>query len=86
MAAFDLRLSSAMKTSPSRLLARLLIVAALAVPTAAAALVSWDTAGLFLLALVWAVVARADATLTRQLAGDEDPGRTLVFVIVLIEC
>ena len=37
MAAFDLRLSSAMKTSPSRLLARLLIVIALAVPTAAAA-------------------------------------------------
>jgi uncharacterized membrane protein len=53
-------------------------------PTAAAALVSWDTAGLILLALVWAVVAKADATLTRRLAGDEDPGRTLVFVIVII--
>jgi uncharacterized membrane protein len=50
----------------------------------AAALLGWDVAGLVLLGLVWALIVPADADTTRKLAGDEDPGTTLVYAIVLI--
>ncbi len=53
-------------------------------PPIAAVLLGWDVAGLVLLALVWALIVPADAASTRKLAGDEDPGRTLVYVIVLL--
>lgn len=54
-------------------------------PPVAAGLLGWDVAGLVLLALVWAVlIVRADEALTRKLAGDEDPGRTVVYVVVLV--
>jgi uncharacterized membrane protein len=53
-------------------------------PPTAAALLGWDVAGFVLLGLVWALIVPADAATTRKLAGDEDPGRTLVYVIVLI--
>jgi uncharacterized membrane protein len=54
------------------------------VPRSAAALVGWDVAGLVLLALAWITVATADARATRDRAAGEDPGRTLVYVIVVL--
>jgi uncharacterized membrane protein len=53
-------------------------------PRTAAALVSWDTFAMVLLALSWGGVSRADAKATRDRAGSEDPGRTLVYVIVVL--
>ncbi len=50
----------------------------------AALLVAWDVAGLVLLALAWANIAAADAVATRTRAGSEDPGRTLVYVIIVL--
>jgi uncharacterized membrane protein len=50
----------------------------------AAALVSWDAFALVLLALSWGGVSSADAKATRDRAGSEDPGRTLVYVIVVL--
>lgn len=52
-------------------------------PGAPAALVGWDTASLSLLALAWTLIASADATETGARAGAEDPGRTLVYALVL---
>ncbi|HXX66051.1 MAG TPA: DUF1345 domain-containing protein [Polyangiaceae bacterium] len=49
-----------------------------------ALLVGWDAAGLALLALSWHLLASADAALTRERAGSEDPGRTLVYVTVVV--
>lgn len=49
-----------------------------------AILVAWDAGGLALLALCWNLIARADAALTEERAGSEDPGRTAVYVIVVI--
>jgi uncharacterized membrane protein len=54
------------------------------IPLIAATLVSWDVAGLVLLALSWAIIGPADARSTRSRAGSEDPGRTLVYVIVVL--
>ncbi|HEX3775123.1 MAG TPA: DUF1345 domain-containing protein [Polyangiaceae bacterium] len=44
----------------------------------------WDAAGLTLLALAWWRIFRDDATQTRKHAAKEDPGRTLVWAIVLL--
>src|ERR1700742_566330 len=44
----------------------------------------WDAAGLTLLALAWWRLFRDDATQTRKHAAKEDPGRTLVWAIVLL--
>jgi uncharacterized membrane protein len=49
----------------------------------AAGLLGWDTFALLLLALSWGAIASADARTTRERAGSEDPGRTLVYVIVV---
>jgi uncharacterized membrane protein len=54
------------------------------VPAMAGILIAWDTAALVLLALSWAGIGRADARTTRLRAGSEDPGRTLVYVIVVL--
>jgi uncharacterized membrane protein len=54
------------------------------IPIRAATLVSWDTFGLVLLALSWNGISSADAKATRERAGSEDPGRTLVYVIVVL--
>jgi uncharacterized membrane protein len=54
------------------------------VPPIAATLVGWDAAGLVLLALSWALVRSADARSTHRLAAAEDPGRTLVYAIVVL--
>jgi uncharacterized membrane protein len=53
-------------------------------PTTAAALVTWDTFAMTLLALSWGGITGADAKATRDRAGSEDPGRTLVYVIVVL--
>ena len=68
------------------LAAGLVAYAAVAVrlPFPAAALIGWNTAGLVLMALSWNLIARADAHATQRLAGSEDPGRTFVYVIVLL--
>jgi uncharacterized membrane protein len=49
-----------------------------------AGLIGWDMAGLVLLALAWSTIATADASATRDRAAGEDPGRTLVYAIVVI--
>ncbi len=48
-----------------------------------AVLVGWNAAGMVLLALSWLPIATADAEATRRRAGSEDPGRTLVYAIVV---
>ena len=79
---------------PRRAIVRVLIsfflgvVGALAgaatLPWQAAALVGWNATALCLIGLTWAVIATADARTTRDFAGNEDPGRTLVYVVVLV--
>jgi len=44
----------------------------------------WDAAGLTLLTLAWWRIFRDDATQTRKHAAKEDPGRTIVWAIVLL--
>ncbi len=53
-------------------------------PASVATLLGWDVASLVLLALVWTVIIPATPTSTRSRAGSEDPGRTLVYVLVVI--
>jgi uncharacterized membrane protein len=60
------------------------LAAASHVPVAAAVLVAWDTAGLVLLGLSWILFAGCDPRATRDRAGSEDPGRTLVYVLVVL--
>jgi uncharacterized membrane protein len=50
----------------------------------AAPLLGWDVAGLTLLGLAWAFFATADAALTQARAAEEDPGRGIVYVIVVL--
>jgi uncharacterized membrane protein len=52
-------------------------------PSAMSTLIGWDMGALTLLALSWGGISNADAEATRQRAGSEDPGRTLVYVIVV---
>lgn len=47
-------------------------------------LIGWNAAGVVLLLLSWASIAGADADRTKQRAGSDDPGRTLVYVIVVL--
>lgn len=54
------------------------------VPTTASALVSWDTFALVLMAVSWGGISRADAKETEERAGADDPGRTLVYGIVVL--
>jgi len=60
------------------------VVAAPYLPAPAPALVGWDAGSLALLALSWAAIWTSDAHATQARAGTEDPGRTLVYVIVLL--
>jgi uncharacterized membrane protein len=48
-----------------------------------AALTAWDAGGLCLLALAWVTIASCTAERTRRRAADEDPGRTVVYLVVL---
>jgi uncharacterized membrane protein len=49
-----------------------------------ALLVGWNAASLAMLVLAWIMIAEASPEETRKRAGSEDPGRTLVYVIVLL--
>jgi uncharacterized membrane protein len=49
-----------------------------------ALLVGWNAAGLILLALSWVVIWRASPIATHRRAAAEDPGRTLVYVFVVV--
>lgn len=49
-----------------------------------ALLVGWNAASVAMLVLAWVMIAGASAEETRERAGSEDPGRTLVYVIVLV--
>ncbi len=60
------------------------VAAARRLPPVPATLIGWDLAGLVLLSLSWAVVGQADARETRERAGGDDPGRTLVYAVVLV--
>jgi uncharacterized membrane protein len=60
------------------------LAASRVVPGAVAALVGWDLGGLVLLAQNWGHIARSDAAATHARAGAEDPGRTLVYVLVVL--
>jgi uncharacterized membrane protein len=82
------------RMDPRRALARIAIsfvfgaaayaAAASHMGTTAAALVGWDVAGAALMAISWSTLATLDAAATRRRAGAEDPGRTLVYVIVVL--
>jgi uncharacterized membrane protein len=60
------------------------LVAAPRFPGAGARLIGWDIAGLMLLGLAWSLISSASAQLTQSRAAEEDPGRTLVYVIVVL--
>jgi uncharacterized membrane protein len=47
-------------------------------------LLGWNAAGFTLLLLAWGVIAACDEKTTQERAGAEDPGRTLVYVIVIV--
>jgi uncharacterized membrane protein len=53
-------------------------------PRLAAALFGWDAGSIVLVALSWLSIAPADARVTRERAGSEDPGRTMVSVVVVL--
>lgn len=60
------------------------LIAGLGVPPAAAGLVGVDAASAVLLAISWTTIAAADARSTQARAAADDPGRTLVNVIVVL--
>jgi len=47
-------------------------------------LMGWNVGGAALLSLAWLLIAGADEKMTEERAGSEDPGRTLVYVVVLL--
>ncbi|HEX7667375.1 MAG TPA: DUF1345 domain-containing protein [Polyangiaceae bacterium] len=47
-------------------------------------LAAWDSAGIVLLTLAWLFITRANAAKTARLAAQEDPGRTVVWVLVIV--
>ena len=51
-------------------------------PAAGRAVMAWDAFALASLALLWCVLATADAHRTRTVAGRESPGRTVAFVFM----
>ena len=57
---------------------------ALGARTALAVGAAWDAFALVLLTLAWAMIASCDAAQTRVRARLEDPGRTLVWIVVLV--
>lgn len=48
------------------------------------ALSAWDIGGASLLLLAWILVARSSAAKTARLAAQEDPGRTAVWILVIL--
>jgi uncharacterized membrane protein len=81
------------KHDPHAALVRILYSTVVGVATGALAwneglafalLVGWNAAGLVLLALSWLPIVQSSPQSTRKRAGAEDPGRTLVYVFVLV--
>ncbi len=60
------------------------LAAAPHLPALAAGLAGWDTAGFVLLALSWTIIGATDASETSYRASFEDPGRTLVYFVVVL--
>ncbi|MCL2450510.1 MAG: DUF1345 domain-containing protein [Polyangiaceae bacterium] len=54
------------------------------VPAREAVLVGWNGGGVVLLLIAWSAIVRADAPVTRQRAGADDPGGTFVYAIVVL--
>lgn len=50
---------------------------------AVALLAGFNAGGLFLMAMTWLIIASSDHQRTRQRAAAEDPGRTLVYALVI---
>jgi uncharacterized membrane protein len=48
------------------------------------ALAAWDVGGVVLSVLAWLVVIKSSAAATARMAAQEDPGRTAVWVIVIL--
>jgi uncharacterized membrane protein len=48
------------------------------------AVAAWDAAVVVLLAHSWLLIRRADARLTRERAGVEDPGKVALFVVTIL--
>jgi uncharacterized membrane protein len=80
--------------SPKRATVRLalsvmmgLVAAALAYPSRSQwllrGLAGWDAASLTLVTLAWTIIVKADASQTRLRAGEDDPGRGVLFLIGL---
>jgi uncharacterized membrane protein len=44
-------------------------------------LAGWDAASLTLVTLAWTIIMKADASQTRLRAGEDDPGRSVLFLI-----
>jgi uncharacterized membrane protein len=59
-------------------------IAAALIPRLAAVLFAWDVGGLVLTGLSWQLIATYGASATRARAGSEDPGRTMVYVVVVL--
>jgi uncharacterized membrane protein len=53
---------------------------------AARILAGWDASALALLAVVWGIILTTDAGVTKRRAAAADPGRTAVWVLVLVAC
>lgn len=47
---------------------------------------AWDTGSLAMLGLTWWIMLRSGPQKTRRRAASEDPGRTLIWFIVLLSC
>jgi uncharacterized membrane protein len=61
-----------------------LAIAAQLLPRLAAVLFAWDVGGLVLFGLSWLLIGTYDARATRVRASSEDPGRTMVYVGVVL--
>jgi len=61
-----------------------LTIAGALLPRLAAVLLAWDIGGLVLLGLSWQLIGTYSARATRERAGSEDPGRTMVYVVVVL--
>jgi uncharacterized membrane protein len=64
------------------------VLTAFALPSSSGAAVrfvaGWDAGSIILLALAWSIVWTSSPAETRRRAGLQDPGRTLVWVLVLV--
>ncbi|HVU04597.1 MAG TPA: DUF1345 domain-containing protein [Polyangiaceae bacterium] len=55
-------------------------------PLAFRLVAAWDAAAAVLLGLIWWIILRAGSAETRRRSAAEDPGRTLLFLLVTVAC